>query len=139
MVLAVGVGSATVPDLGEPPPRLVKQVRIVCLALPEVYEEPAWVGTRWRIRKRTVAHLFNIDVGEGPVPAVMFRSTGPELEILRAAGYPYVTGWKDAAMMFLGDDTDWAEVTELVTESYCFLAPKKLVALVGRPEVDGDG
>jgi len=28
---------------------------------------------------------------------------------------------------------DWGEVAELVTESYCVLAPKKLVALVERP------
>jgi hypothetical protein len=67
-----------VPDFGEPSPTLVKKVRIICLALPEAYEEPAWVGTRWRIRKLTIAHIFNIDFGQGPVPAVMFRSTGPE-------------------------------------------------------------
>jgi hypothetical protein len=30
----------------------------------------------------------------------------------------------------LGDDTDWAEVRELVTESYRILAPKKLGALL---------
>jgi hypothetical protein len=30
--------------------------------------------------------------------------------------------------MVLDDDTDWEEVRELVTESYCVLAPKKLVA-----------
>jgi len=29
--------------------------------------------------------------------------------------------------------TDWSEVAELVTESYCLLAPKKLVALMDRP------
>ena len=124
--LAVGIGSATVPDFGEPSPTLVKKVRIICLALPEAYEESAWVGTRWRIRKRTIAHVFNIDFGQGSVPAVMFRSTGPELEVLRGTGHPYVTGWKDAAMMFLGDDTDWAEVAELVTESYRFCAPQTL-------------
>jgi hypothetical protein len=28
---------------------------------------------------------------------------------------------------------DWGEVAELVTESYCVLAPKKLVELVDRP------
>jgi len=29
--------------------------------------------------------------------------------------------------------TDWSGVAELVTESYCLLAPKKLVALMDRP------
>lgn len=33
----------------------------------------------------------------------------------------------------LDADTDWTEVAELLTESYCVLAPKKLVALVDRP------
>jgi hypothetical protein len=28
------------------------------------------------------------------------------------------------------DDTDWAEIRELVTESYRILAPKKLTALL---------
>jgi hypothetical protein len=32
------------------------------------------------------------------------------------------------------DDVDWHEVAELVTESYCILAPNKLAALVERPE-----
>jgi hypothetical protein len=36
-------------------------------------------------------------------------------------------------MLFLSEETDWAEVAELVTESYCFLAPKKLAALVHLP------
>lgn len=30
----------------------------------------------------------------------------------------------------IGDDTDWDEVAELVTESYRVLAPKKLTALL---------
>jgi hypothetical protein len=36
--------------------------------------------------------------------------------------------------MVLDGETDWDEVQEIVTESYCVLAPKKLVALVERPE-----
>jgi hypothetical protein len=40
--------------------------------------------------------------------------------------------------MVLRDDgtTDWTEVRELLTESYCLLAPKKLIARLGstRPE-----
>lgn len=36
--------------------------------------------------------------------------------------------------MVLDGQTDWDVVAELMTESYCVLAPKKLVALVDRPE-----
>jgi hypothetical protein len=43
-------------------------------------------------------------------------------------------GWgRDAVGMVLDDDTDWDEVGELVTDSFCVMAPKKLVALVDRP------
>jgi hypothetical protein len=31
------------------------------------------------------------------------------------------------------DATDWDEVAELVTDSYCLLAPQRLVARVARP------
>lgn len=36
--------------------------------------------------------------------------------------------------MVLTDDVDWDEVGELLTDSYCVPAPKKLVALVDRPD-----
>ena len=35
--------------------------------------------------------------------------------------------------MVVDEDTDWDEVTELLTESYCVMAPQKLVALLDRP------
>ena len=35
--------------------------------------------------------------------------------------------------MILDDHVDWSEIAELLTESYCVLAPQKLVALVDRP------
>jgi hypothetical protein len=35
--------------------------------------------------------------------------------------------------MVVGDDVDWGEVAELLIESYCIMAPKKLAQLVDRP------
>ena len=35
--------------------------------------------------------------------------------------------------MAIGADTDWAEVSELLTDSYCLLAPKMLRAALERP------
>src|SRR5688500_16284047 len=122
--------------LGEPAEAIADRVRSICLALPETYEEPAWVGVRWRIRKRTVAHVFSIELEGQPTTAVMFRSTGPELEVRRGMGPPYFADWKDAVMMTLDDRADWTEVAELLTESYRFLAPKKLIAKLDLPEVD---
>jgi predicted DNA-binding protein (MmcQ/YjbR family) len=110
-------------------------LRAVCLALPDAYEERAWVGTRWRVRSKTFAHVLGVEIDSVVRTVLSFRSQGEELEILRHTGHPFfVLGWgRDAMGMVLDADTDWSEVGELVTESYCVLAPKKLVALVDRP------
>lgn len=132
------------PDLD---PATVDRLRTICLALPEAYEEPAWVGTRWAVRKRTFAHAIHIHedsppslakvraVAPLPVTVVTFRAVGQELRALRGSGYPFFyAGWgRDVVAMALDQRTDWDEVRELLTESYCVLAPKKLQALVDRP------
>jgi YjbR len=107
-------------------------VRELCLDLPDAYEERAWVGTRWMVRKRTFAHVLGVEMDAGSFVVLSFRSAGEELEVLRRAGHPFFElGWGRAAMgMVLEDDTDWDEVRELVTESFCVVAPKKLTALV---------
>lgn len=117
------------------PEAIVGRLQAVCRTLPECYDEPAWNGVRWRIRKRTFAHVLTVDSPRGPVTVMTFRSSGDELDVLRAAGHPFFRpGWGDDTVgMVLDDRTDWDEVAELVTESYCILAPKKLAALVDRP------
>ena len=118
----------------------------MCGGLPEVREEQAWVGTRWRIRTRTFAHVLAIADGwppayaapaatSGPTTVLMFRSAGPELAALLATGAPFFgTPWRaDEVGVHLDASTDWKEVAELVTESYCLLAPEKLAKLVDRP------
>jgi hypothetical protein len=119
------------------PDHITARVREQCLGLPDVYEERAWVGTRWMVRKRTFAHVLGIDVVNAePLVVLSFRSTGEEREMLRHAGHPFfVLGWgRDALGMVLDADTDWDEVRELVLESYCVLAPEKLISRVDRPD-----
>jgi hypothetical protein len=137
---------------GDVPPEVLAQLRPVCLGLPETYEEPAWVGIRWRVRKRTFAHVLTVDPEGGvyaaayaraagidePICTMTFRSPGDEIEALVARGHPfYQPGWGDDVVgMVLHDDVDWDEVAELLTESYCVLAPQKLVARVDRPDAE---
>ncbi|MBE1491078.1 MmcQ/YjbR family DNA-binding protein [Plantactinospora soyae] len=131
---------------GDVPPKILDQLRPVCLGFPETYEEPAWVGVRWRIRSRTFAHVLTVDADhqmaytraigtDDPVCVLTFRSPGDELDGLVKSGHPfYKPGWgADVVGMVLDDGVDWAEVAELLTESYCVLAPKKLAAKVDRP------
>ena len=128
------------------PSEIVARLRSVCCGLPETLEELAWVGTRWRIRGHTFAHVLTIEAGwppayaaaagsDGPITVMTFQSSGPELDAFTHVGHPFFRPrWRPGIVgMVLADDVDWDEVTELLVESYCLLAPKKLVALVERP------
>jgi predicted DNA-binding protein (MmcQ/YjbR family) len=124
---------------GEVPGQIEDRVRSMCLNLPEVHEERAWVGTRWMVRKRTFAHVLGVeDASKGSMLALAFRSEGEELEALRNAGHPFlVPGWgRNALGMVLDDTTEWDEVRDMLTDSYCAMAPHKLVALIERPDED---
>jgi YjbR len=133
-------------DQAEVPADVVTRIRGICLDLPETYEEPAWVGTRWRIRTKTFAHVLTVEDGwppayaraagiDGPAVLLTFRATGQELGALANTGPPYFRPqWApDAAGMVLGEDADWDEIAELLTESFCIAAPVKLAQLVERP------
>ncbi|WP_433384551.1 MmcQ/YjbR family DNA-binding protein [Micromonospora sp. KLBMP9576] len=128
------------------PPELLDRLRAICRELPESYEEPAWVGVRWRVRKRTFAHVLAVDpdhqaayaraaATDEPTCVLTFRSPADELHALMASGHPFFKPeWgADVLGMALDEGVDWSEVGELLTESYCLLAPKKLAALVTGP------
>lgn len=128
-------------DNTEVPAETVARLRSLCLALPEAHEEQAWRGTRWRIRTRTFAHLLRIDAGQpaafaraagtdGPLDVLAFRSSGAELEALGHMGAPFSRPqWAPGVVLRALDGVvDWAEVAELVTESYRVMAPKRLAA-----------
>ena len=133
-------------DYADVPHEILTELRARCLALPEAYEEQAWAGTRWRIRKRTFAHVLTVDpdhhmayargaATDQPICVLTFRSPGDEIEALVTSGHPfYKAGWGvDVVVMVLDDGVDWVEVAELLTESYRVLAPKRLALLVDRP------
>jgi hypothetical protein len=125
---------------------VLARFRAACAHLPEIVEEPAWVGTRWRVRTKTFAPVLTISDGwppayaaaagtDGPACVLTFRARGPELEVLSRAPKPFFkpVWFPDIVGLVIDDATDWDEVRELLTESYCALAPQKLVALVERP------
>ena len=106
---------------------LLAVVRPLCLALPEAYEEPAWIGLRWRIRRRTFLHVYTTDEQgsayidlDDPAILMTFRAPPGELAALTHAGPPFFRAdWAENVVgMVLDDDTDWVEVSEMVTDSY---------------------
>ena len=123
----------------EPAADVVARVAATGLALPDAYEEDAWTGVRWRVRKKTFAHVLVAQEGytsayrdvtgiSEPTTVLTFRSSGDELLALTHAGPPfYQPPWSPTIVgMALNHDTHWDEVAELVTESYRFCAPQKL-------------
>jgi hypothetical protein len=124
-----------VTEYSDVPDELFGPLREACTALPEVGEQQAWAGRRWVVRRKTFAHVLTIERAGEATTVLTFRSGGEELGVLHAAGHPFFRpGWgSNTVGMVLDDDTDWDEVAELVTESYCVQAPKKLVALIDRP------
>src|SRR5689334_16071836 len=131
---------------GDVPPEILERLRPLCRELPETYEEPAWIGTRWRIRKRTFAHVYTPDpvrnpfyapyrTASGPATVMTFRVPVEDLLGLTAAGFPFFrAAWgHNVAGAVLGAHTDWTELTELITDSYCEMAPRSLAARIAAP------
>jgi len=130
-------------DRADVPSAVLASLRKICAGLPESYEEPAWIGTRWRIRHRTIVHVFMAQPGatgtfsraaELTAPAVVmtFRAQEEDFEALVSNGHPFFrAAWGfDVVGMIVEPDADWAEIGELLTESYRKLAPLKLSRLL---------
>lgn len=126
------------PDYVDVAPDVVAELRAICLALPEAWQDTPWTGVRWRIRQRTFAHVLAVDSPAGADTVLIFRSAPPELDVLHRSGHPFFRPGSPpgAVGMVIDSGVDWTEVQELVTDSYCLLAPKKLAAEVDHPEPD---
>ena len=111
-------------------------VREICLALPETVEYAEGWARNFEIRRRSFCLL--VDAGtnaDGEAPVLVIRASDEDRDGYLSIGHPFFeipkNRWKVGFV--LSDTTDWDEVRELVTESYCLVAPKKLVALLDPP------
>ena len=112
---------------------MLQRLGDVLNSLPECHEESAWVGIRWRVKGATVAHVFG---GEDQLFRVTFRAEPDEVMALQHLGAPYFKAdWgRNVVGMLLDEDTDWEELGELLTDSYCLQAPAQLADGVHRPD-----
>lgn len=127
----------------EVPREVIAELRSVCLELPEAYEERAWAGTRWCVRKKNFAHVLMIGAGwppayaraagsDGPLCVLTFRTRGAEFDppsfahppFFRPVWFPNIVG------MVLDERVDWDRVAKWIVVSYRVLAPKKLIELL---------
>jgi len=127
----------------EVPEDIAERIRTLCRALPEVtvridssLTTSRSAAQSFDIRRRSFCLLVAREGRAGqPVPLIVVRVRPGEREALLSAGHPFFASraGRDRIAVVLGDDTDWAEIRELVTESYRILAPKKLAALLDQP------
>jgi len=116
------------PDL---PRAWVERLRIL-LDFPECTEDVAWTGVSWRVGSATVAHAFG---GEDQLFRITFRAEPDEVMAFEHLGAPYFrASWgRNVVGVLLDEDTDWDELAELLTDSYCIQAPSTLAARITRP------
>jgi len=102
------------------------------LDFPECEEQPAWTGVAWRVGSATVAHVFG---GEDQLFRITFRAEPGEVLAFEHLGPPYFrTSWgRNVVGLLLDEHTDWEELSELLTDSFCLQAPDRLAAQVSRP------
>ncbi len=117
------------PDVPEP---WVRRLDEILGAFPRCRMEDAWTGVRWRVGSATVAHVFG---GEDQLFRITFRAEPDEVMAFQHLGARYFRAeWGGNVVgMLVDDDTDWEELGELLTESYCLRAPQRLVEQVDRP------
>jgi YjbR len=124
----------------EVPGHMVERISALCLGLPEVTVRIDHSRTRARsmarsfdVRKRSFCLLVAVEGPTGAsVPLLVLRAAADERDALLSIGRPFFAprARRDRIGVLLNKKTDWAEIRELVIESYRMLAPKKLIALL---------
>ena len=104
------------------------KLRKIALALPETHEELTWETPNFRVRKK----IFVMATAGG---AGMSVKADPDerpalLENADRFYLPAYVASKGWIGMHLTTGVDWDEVAELVTTSYCIIAPKTLARMV---------
>jgi predicted DNA-binding protein (MmcQ/YjbR family) len=111
----------------------LEQLRALCLALPEAFEQETWERPTFRVGGK--GKILCMAAPDGT--SATMKADPDEREALLAEGDrfyvpPYV-GSKGWVGVYLDRRTDWDEVAELIATSYCLLAPKRLAGQVTEP------
>lgn len=118
------------------PKRPLGRVRKMCLTLPEATEKETWGSPTFRVSDKIFASFGYSDVDvfvdgdAGSELVVVMKAAAGEQESLLGSGPPFFRpkyvgnrGWVGVAIT---GETDWAEIEELIIDSYCEIAPKRL-------------
>jgi hypothetical protein len=113
----------------------LERVRRICLAIPETTEKEAWGEPTFRIRNRLFAMFANDHHRDGRLALWCNAPIGVQEHLVRdepqkffVPPYVGVKGWIGILLGHCDDE----ELGELVTQSYCMVAPRKLQRIIGR-------
>ena len=124
------------PPDGSPGSASVARIRAICLALPEAVEKPFGdhSSPAFRVRDKFFAMVdeegatMNVKAPKG-VQGILVASDSERFFVPRYVGH---IGWV-GVRLDRPADPDWDELAEMITESYCLIAPKRLAAQVEAP------
>lgn len=104
----------------------LEHTRRICLAFPESVEEITWGHPNFRVRKKIFVFVWGDENGV----TLTVKAPVGEQALLLATGDPFFmpayVGSKGWVGIRVGPDTNWAEVAELIEDSYCEIAPRTL-------------
>ncbi len=114
---------------------MIGKVRAICRGLEGSVEEVAWIGVRWKVKKRTYAHVLEIKDGKPPAYfkaagangwVLTFRAAPPIADALGAMGFfrpVWSTQWETKVVgAHLDERTDWKHVAKLLQDSHALLS-----------------
>jgi hypothetical protein len=109
----------------------IERVRAICLALPEAVEKPFGDHTSPAFRVRDKFFVMMADDGSSMslkapkgVQGILIQSDADRFFVPKYVGSK---GWI-GVRLDLRAEPDWDEMAEMITESYCLTAPKRLAA-----------
>ena len=109
-----------------------ERLQKICLALPEAHEQLAWNEPTFRVKNKMFAMYANANNHHGGGRHAVWVKASIENQRLLVTQHPdrlfippYVgpSGWIG---VWLDKKPDWKAVSELITDAYLRVAPKKL-------------
>ncbi len=115
----------------------IERVRTICLRLPEAVEKSFGGHTSPAFRVRDKLFVMTSEDGTSMTmkapPGVQQILVGSDPERFFVPKYVGPKGWI-GVRLDLRHGPDWDELGEMIVESYCLTAPKRLAAQVGPPD-----
>lgn len=115
-------------------PKALTQLRKLCLALPEAHEVEAWGAPTFRVKNKLFAMYAEAGNHHGEWRESVWIKAAPGNQAIMVQVAPrkffvppYVgpSGWVG---VYLDKRVNWKEVDDLLRDSFCLVAPKRVLA-----------